>query len=157
MGRLGSAELAAVGLSGITFAFSAVVFNFLLYITTPAIAEAVAQEDRNKARPSPCAARKHQMHCNQANAPLCRGLLLAPEASSRANLTFEICNCRALSCCPLVSLADAGVATSLKCLCAGFLSDSSGLVGCSFCRYPIGSLHLVLFSLCGQQIAGSRS
>ena len=45
---LGSAELAAVGLSGITFAFAAVVFNFLLYITTPAIAAAVAQEDRNK-------------------------------------------------------------------------------------------------------------
>lgn len=37
-----------MGLSGITFAFSAVVFNFLLYITTPAIAAAVAQEDRDK-------------------------------------------------------------------------------------------------------------
>ena len=53
VGRLGSAELAAVGLSGITFAFSAVVFNFLLYITTPAIAAAVAQEDRDKVRSKP--------------------------------------------------------------------------------------------------------
>lgn len=48
VGRLGSAQLAAVGLSGITFAFSAVVFNFLLYITTPAIAAAIAQDDRDK-------------------------------------------------------------------------------------------------------------
>lgn len=50
VGRLGSTQLGAVGLSSITFSFAAVVFNFLLFVTTPAIAAAIAQNDRDKVR-----------------------------------------------------------------------------------------------------------
>lgn len=53
VGRLGSAQLAAVGLSGIIMIFAAVVFNFLLFITTPTVAAAVAQGDRAKVPPEP--------------------------------------------------------------------------------------------------------
>ncbi|KAI3426457.1 hypothetical protein D9Q98_008824 [Chlorella vulgaris] len=43
--RLGTASLAAVGLCTIVFNFSNFVFNFLLYTTTPRIAEAAARKD----------------------------------------------------------------------------------------------------------------
>lgn len=45
-GRLGVASLAALGLSNVVYLFSTAVFSFLLVVTTPAVAAAEAQGDR---------------------------------------------------------------------------------------------------------------
>ena len=45
VGRLGAAELGAVGLSSLIFNLSNFLFNFLLIVTTPKIAAAVARSD----------------------------------------------------------------------------------------------------------------
>ncbi|KAK9836245.1 hypothetical protein WJX84_008786 [Apatococcus fuscideae] len=49
VGRLGAAELGAVGLSGLIFNLSNFLFNFLLIVTTPKIAAAVARSDTKAA------------------------------------------------------------------------------------------------------------
>ena len=49
VGRLGTEPLAAVGLSSIMFTFFAILFNFLIFVTTPAVARAVAAGDRREA------------------------------------------------------------------------------------------------------------
>lgn len=48
VGRLGSTQLGAVGLSSITFGFCSIMFNFLLFVTTPSVAAAIAQDDKDK-------------------------------------------------------------------------------------------------------------
>lgn len=45
VGRLGAAQLGAVGLSSIIFNFCGMIFNFLVVVTTPTVAAAVAQGD----------------------------------------------------------------------------------------------------------------
>ena len=50
VGRLGSAELGAVGLSSLIFNLSNFLFNFLLIVTTPKIAAAVARSDTEAVR-----------------------------------------------------------------------------------------------------------
>ena len=45
VGRLGAAQLGAVGLSSIMFNFCGMIFNFLVVVTTPTVAAAVAQGD----------------------------------------------------------------------------------------------------------------
>lgn len=45
VGRLGTEPLAAVGLSSIAFTFFAILFNFLIFVTTPAVAAAAARSD----------------------------------------------------------------------------------------------------------------
>lgn len=50
MGRLGPVPLGAVGLSGVLFNFSNFLFNFLMFVTTPAVARAVAQNDLDEVR-----------------------------------------------------------------------------------------------------------
>ena len=47
-GRLGTVPLAAVGLSNLVFFFCTVFFSFLLVVTTPRVASAVANEDLNE-------------------------------------------------------------------------------------------------------------
>jgi len=49
VGRLGTEPLAAVGLSSIMFTFFAILFNFLIFVTTPAVARAIAAGDRREA------------------------------------------------------------------------------------------------------------
>jgi putative MATE family efflux protein len=49
VGRLGTEPLAAVGLSSIMFTFFAILFNFLIFVTTPAVARAMAAGDRAEA------------------------------------------------------------------------------------------------------------
>ena len=49
VGRLGPAPLGAVGLSNLVFFFCTVFFSFLLVVTTPRVANAVAGGDSNKA------------------------------------------------------------------------------------------------------------
>jgi Na+-driven multidrug efflux pump len=49
VGRLGTEPLAAVGLSSIMFTFFAILFNFLIFVTTPAVARAMAAGDREEA------------------------------------------------------------------------------------------------------------
>ncbi|KAK9831035.1 hypothetical protein WJX74_000789 [Apatococcus lobatus] len=49
VGRLGAAELGAVGLSSLIFNLSNFLFNFLLIVTTPKIAAAVARSDTEAA------------------------------------------------------------------------------------------------------------
>ncbi len=51
VGRLGAAELGAVGLSGLIFNLSNFLFNFLLIVTTPKIAAAVARSDTDAVGP----------------------------------------------------------------------------------------------------------
>lgn len=48
VGRLGSAPLAAVGLSGSLFNFCNFLFSFLMVVTTPKVAGAVARKDLDK-------------------------------------------------------------------------------------------------------------
>lgn len=48
VGRLGAAQLGAVGLSTILFNFCGMLFNFLVVVTTPLVAAAVAQNDFEK-------------------------------------------------------------------------------------------------------------
>lgn len=48
VGRLGAAQLGAVGLSTIMFNFCGMLFNFLVVVTTPLVAAAVAQNDFEK-------------------------------------------------------------------------------------------------------------
>lgn len=50
VGRLGAAELAGVGLATIMFTFVGMLFNFLVVVTTPQIAAAVAQNDPRRVR-----------------------------------------------------------------------------------------------------------
>ena len=45
VGRLGTVPLGAVGLSNLVYFFTTVVFSFLLVVTTPRVAAAVAQDD----------------------------------------------------------------------------------------------------------------
>ena len=45
VGRLGAAQLGAVGLSSILFNVCGMIFNFLVVVTTPTVAKAVAQHD----------------------------------------------------------------------------------------------------------------
>ena len=45
VGRLGTASLAAVGLSTVVYNFSNFIWNFLLYTTTPRVAAAASQDD----------------------------------------------------------------------------------------------------------------
>lgn len=51
VGRLGAAQLGAVGLSSIIFNFCGMIFNFLVVVTTPTVAAAVAQGDFERVRP----------------------------------------------------------------------------------------------------------
>ena len=53
VGRLGPAPLGAVGLSNLVFFFCTVFFSFLLVVTTPRVANAVAGGDSNQARLMP--------------------------------------------------------------------------------------------------------
>jgi len=48
VGHLGVAQLGAVGLSSIIFNFCGMIFNFLVVVTTPQVAAAVAQNDFEK-------------------------------------------------------------------------------------------------------------
>ena len=50
VGRLGAAQLGAVGLSSIIFNFCGMIFNFLVVVTTPTVAAAVAQRDFQRVR-----------------------------------------------------------------------------------------------------------
>ena len=52
VGRLGTTPLAAVGVSTMPIIFFGVVFNFLLFLTTPAVARAVAKGDTDQVRSS---------------------------------------------------------------------------------------------------------
>ncbi|KAK9826249.1 hypothetical protein WJX74_002798 [Apatococcus lobatus] len=49
VGRLGTVPLGAVGLSNLVYFFTTVVFSFLLVVTTPRVAAAVAQDDLKEA------------------------------------------------------------------------------------------------------------
>ena len=49
VGRLGAAQLAGVGLATIMFTFCGMLFNFLVVVTTPQVAAAIAKGDRRKA------------------------------------------------------------------------------------------------------------
>lgn len=49
VGRLGAAELGALGVNSAVFAFTFVIFNFLAYGTTPQIGRAVGRGDREQA------------------------------------------------------------------------------------------------------------
>lgn len=56
MGRLGTVPLGAVGLSNLVYFFTTVVFSFLLVVTTPRVAAAVAQDNPKEVRfPVPAA------------------------------------------------------------------------------------------------------
>lgn len=46
VGRLGMHQLGAVGLSNMVFFFVTVFFSFLLVVTTPRVADALALDDR---------------------------------------------------------------------------------------------------------------
>jgi Na+-driven multidrug efflux pump len=48
VGRLGAAQLAGVGLATIMATFAGMLFNFLVVVTTPQVAAAVAQGDMRK-------------------------------------------------------------------------------------------------------------
>lgn len=50
MGRLGLVPLGAVGLSNLVHFFATVFFSFLLVVTTPRVADALAVNDARKAR-----------------------------------------------------------------------------------------------------------
>ena len=50
VGRLGTVPLGAVGLSNLVYFFATVVFSFLLVVTTPRVAAAVAQDDPKEVR-----------------------------------------------------------------------------------------------------------
>ena len=54
VGRLGAAQLGAVGLSTILFNFCGMLFNFLVVVTTPLVAAAVAQNDFEKVSSLDC-------------------------------------------------------------------------------------------------------
>ncbi|KAK9865997.1 hypothetical protein WJX84_009925 [Apatococcus fuscideae] len=49
VGRLGTVPLGAVGLSNLVYFFTTVIFSFLLVVTTPRVAAAVAQNDSREA------------------------------------------------------------------------------------------------------------
>ena len=53
VGRLGLVPLGAVGLSNLVHFFATVFFSFLLVVTTPRVADALAASDAHKARPHP--------------------------------------------------------------------------------------------------------
>ena len=48
VGRLGMHQLGAVGLSNMVFFFVTVFFSFLLVVTTPRVADALAVDDRSQ-------------------------------------------------------------------------------------------------------------
>lgn len=50
VGRLGMHQLGAVGLSNMVFFFVTVFFSFLLVVTTPAVADALAADDGAQVR-----------------------------------------------------------------------------------------------------------
>ena len=50
IGRLGTLPLAAVGVSNLLFFFCTVFFSFLLVVTTPKVATAVAKNDLQEVR-----------------------------------------------------------------------------------------------------------
>ena len=54
VGRLGLVPLGAVGLSNLVHFFATVFFSFLLVVTTPRVADALAVSDTPKARPGFC-------------------------------------------------------------------------------------------------------
>jgi hypothetical protein len=56
VGRLGLVPLGAVGLSNLVHFFATVFFSFLLVVTTPRVADALAASDPRKARRAPTAA-----------------------------------------------------------------------------------------------------
>jgi len=53
VGRLGTLPLAAVGLSNLLFFFCTVFFSFLLVVTTPRVASAVANQDLGEVSSQP--------------------------------------------------------------------------------------------------------
>ena len=50
VGRLGMHQLGAVGLSNMVFFFVTVFFSFLLVVTTPRVADALAVDNRDQVR-----------------------------------------------------------------------------------------------------------
>lgn len=71
VGRLGSGPLAAVGLSGALFNFCNFLFSFLMIVTTPKVAAAVAQRNLDKVAIFVKATAKlsislRRLHCNAA-------------------------------------------------------------------------------------------
>lgn len=53
VGRLGMHQLGAVGLSNMVFFFVTVFFSFMLVVTTPKVADALAANDSQQAWPFP--------------------------------------------------------------------------------------------------------
>ena len=51
VGRLGMHQLGAVGLSNMVFFFVTVFFSFLLVVTTPRVADALAVDNRSQVQP----------------------------------------------------------------------------------------------------------
>ena len=51
VGRLGMHQLGAVGLSNMVFFFVTVFFSFLLVVTTPRVADALAVDNRSQVWP----------------------------------------------------------------------------------------------------------
>lgn len=66
MGRLGTVPLGAVGLSNLVYFFTTVVFSFLLVVTTPRVAAAVAQDDLKEVSAPVASLPGHPVHAVQA-------------------------------------------------------------------------------------------
>lgn len=66
VGRLGSGPLAAVGLSSALFNFSNFLFSFLMVVTTPKVASAVARNKLDEVRSIPAMSAcllDHSLNC----------------------------------------------------------------------------------------------
>lgn len=104
VGRLGAAELGAVGLSSLIFNLSNFLFNFLLIVTTPKIAAAVARSDTeavgvpqhilHAALECECCHRTQKGHCSHASisvyAQQCPGLIWSDPKSSCGALSMSL-------------------------------------------------------------------
>ena len=65
VGRLGMHQLGAVGLSNMVFFFVTVFFSFLLVVTTPRVADALAVDDRSQVQASKCFPRDNSQKTSQ--------------------------------------------------------------------------------------------
>lgn len=148
VGRLGTEQLAAVGLSSIAFTFFSILFNFLIFATTPAIAAAIAAGD-----PDEAAAINARGLWVAAAAGSVSGVALfaaAPALAAAAGAGPSVAahaavylRCRALACPALLTIfvacgAFRGVRDTRTPLAAAAVANAVNLAGDCFLMFGLG-------------------
>ncbi|CAL5221413.1 g3599 [Coccomyxa viridis] len=154
VGRLGAAQLGAVGLSSIIFNFCGMIFNFLVVVTTPTVAAAVAQGDFERASRTTAQGLWVALICGtlagvgifQMAPYFLRRIGASPEITGHA---LAYLRCRAIACPALLSLF---VATGSF---RGFQDTKTPLISAVLSNVANFTMDIIFIFVFGWGVAGA--